>query len=439
LTPSPALLAAQERLLALREKYQAEQGALLRLPSAEVAGNDCVGNDCVGNDCVGNERVGNGRYTLPNESPPHPPLAHPPMALPDHLGWESAAVTAVLRQSSPSGQATPAAARAANHFFSPEEALPHPPTTPEPTTAVSLRVYPDLALAILRQEQAAPARVWYLLRHLDETGCGWLEETAVRHHLADSQSPLRLCGRRQLRNLLNEGEGLFWERRNGRIWLRSLVKVAVGLEVNRLQGRPVAVPLTHFISGIGAFRAHLYATFHSGRGSQDQMAGPIARETLANLSHVPPRTQRLYEAKARVKKAFNFALGQPVSTKTAQNTRWQKGHSLFELTDYRGKHGPAGAKYLAWQLPNSYNGPHPQQQNGRQKRLNQSIADLLPIGMTGNDDTPVAPARLRRYCRHGQMAARLYNRSPRDFYWPTYRPTARDRGIWYVLNQSNKS
>ena len=421
LTPSPALLAAQERLLTLRERYHAEQGTSL-LPATD---HDPGRN---GSD--------NGRFSRPNSQSSTQPLRH--STLPDHLGWDSAAVTGMLRRSGINGQAVPKATAESSQNCGVEVTKSRPPTAPKAATAVSLRVYPDMALAILRQDLAAPARVWYLLRHLDQIGCGWLEETAVRDHLTNSQSPLRLCGKRQLRNLLNQGDGLFWDRQNNRIWLRSLVKVAIGLEVTRLQGRPVSVPLPHLVAGIGAFRAHLYATFHSGRGSQDQAAGPIARETLANLSHVPPRTQRLYETRAGVKRAFNFALGMPISSKTEQEMCWQKGHALFELTDHRGKHGPAGTTYLAWQLPNSYNGPHPQQQNGRQKRLNQSIVDLLPIGMTGNDDTPVVPARQRRYCRHGQMAARLYNRAPRDSFRPTafcYWPTARDKGIWYVLNQ----
>jgi hypothetical protein len=414
-SPSPALLAAQERLLKLRAESRAQRAAL-GLPLVD--------------DLSAGGAVEHGRF--PSSIDPDRPKPAVSLCLPAHLGWGSEPLTAVLRTLLDKNEVRQAEV---DEFcsvnlgsrVSKDEQIDHP-ALPQPPTAVSLRVYPDMALAILRQEQTAPARVWYLLRHVDDDGRGWLEETAVRRHLTGPESRLRLCGQRQLRNLLDQGDGLFWERRNGRLWLRGLAKVAAALGVTRLQGRPVAVPLTRFTAGIGTFRAHLYATFHSGRGSPEKTAGPIARETLANLSHVPPRTQRLYEAKAGVEKETNYALGQRVSPKAAQELGWQKGQALFEFTDHQGQHGPAGATYLAWQLPNSYSGPHPQQKNGRQQRLNQAIADLLPIGMTGNGDTQAEPQRQRRYCPHGEMAARLYNRSSSDFYWP-----APGSCVWYLL------
>ncbi len=371
-------------------------------------------------------------------------------ALPTHLGWGSSALTAVLRRRLTQEQTSAKQIQTYAGDHSRESTSVHQPvcqvskptlpshgpdSAPHPSdaeTAVSLRVYPDIALGILRAEQTGPARVWYLLRHLDPNGCGWVEETVVRRHLTERNSPLRLCGQRQLRNLLKQGDGLFWERRNGRIWLRSLVKLAVALDVGRLQARPVAVPLTHFTAGMGEFRAHLYATFHSGRGNTKEVATPIARETLANLSYVPPRTQRLYERKAGVKKVHNFAIGSKVTTKTAQETGWQKGHALFLFTDHHGRHGAVGSTYLAWQLPNSYQGPHIQQQNGRQKRLNKAIADLLPIGMTGNGGSEIETRRQRRYCPDGKVAARLYNRLPQAFYWPARNTT----GWWYATTTS---
>jgi hypothetical protein len=416
ISPSPALLAAQERLLKLRAESRAQRAAL-GLPLV-TGGSAAVAAE-------------HGRFPPPIDPNQTRPAVS--LCLPAHLGWGSEPLTAVMRSlldKNEERQAEVAEFRAVDpgSSVSQDEQIDRPAPT-QPPTAVSLLVYPDMALAILRQEQTGAARVWYLLRHVDDDGRGWLEETAVRHHLTGRESPLRLCGQRQLRNLLDQGDGLYWERRNGRLWLRGLAKVAAALGVIRMQGRPVAVPLSRFTAGIGTFRAHLYATFHSGRGNPEKTAGPIARETLANLSHVPPRTQRLYEAKAGVEKETNYALGQRVSPQAAQELGWQKGQALFEFTDHQGQHGPVGATYLAWQLPNSYRGPHPQQKNGRQQRLNQAIADLLPIGMTGNGNTQAEPQRQRRYCPHGKMAARLYNRSSTDFYWP-----APASCVWYLLS-----
>jgi hypothetical protein len=78
-----------------------------------------------------------------------------------------------------------------------------------------------------------------------------------------------------VRNLLREGEGVYWtitpHGPDGRawLWLRSAAKVAYNLGVERLTGRPVALSLDALVNGIGRFRAELYAAFHSGRVKHD--------------------------------------------------------------------------------------------------------------------------------------------------------------------------
>ena len=70
-------------------------------------------------------------------------------------------------------------------------------------------LFPDLALGMLREGLTAAGRLWLLLRHLDEQGQGWLPIEVVYDELTARDSELRLCGRRQLRNLLQQGGGIF--------------------------------------------------------------------------------------------------------------------------------------------------------------------------------------------------------------------------------------
>ncbi|MBP8002504.1 MAG: hypothetical protein KA314_24580 [Chloroflexi bacterium] len=63
---------------------------------------------------------------------------------------------------------------------------------------------------MLRRELTAPGRLWLMLRAIDKEGQGIILIERAKELLVKEASPLRLCGQRQWRNLLREGEGLFW-------------------------------------------------------------------------------------------------------------------------------------------------------------------------------------------------------------------------------------
>jgi hypothetical protein len=288
-------------------------------------------------------------------------------------------------------------------------------SAPPPSLPETIKVYPDIAIGLLREEQVAAGRLWLLLQAVDAQGRGWIEEQATRRWFTDKRASLRFCGVRQLRNLLARGEGTFWVRGNGRIWLRSVAKVAYSLKVPRLRMRPVAVPVCVLRQKIGTVRAHLYATFHSSRSQSNQAKKPIARETVAHLTQVQPRTQRRYERKAQVKRQAQFAIGGQATTDNLQARGWEQGQATFQFKDFTGKQGPQGKSYVAWQLPNNYVGPHAQQPKGCQKRINRTLTDLFMQGITGNGQrTRIA----RRFFDNGRLAAKSYLRNPEnDHYW----------------------
>src|SRR5690606_34018586 len=118
-------------------------------------------------------------------------------------------------------------------------------------------LHPDLAIAMLQNECAAAGRVWLLLRAVDTKGCGWVSVERARKLLTNNRSRLRICGWRQMRNLLKQGDSLFWKRDdhnkvNARIWLRAPSKVAASLGVYRFRAKPVNVPVKALLEGIGA-------------------------------------------------------------------------------------------------------------------------------------------------------------------------------------------
>lgn len=294
----------------------------------------------------------------------------------------------------------------------------------QPTHKLTLSLHPTLALACLRQRQTAVARIWLLLRHLDGAGRGWVTEKEARDWLTGPQSQWQICGPRQLRNLWGRGDGLFWMRQNGRLWLKSVVKVAAALGVEKLHGRPVTLDAKLLTEKIGTVRAHFYATFHSSRKS-----APIARQTLTRLCGVSDRSQQTYERKAKVICRRNFVVGATIQSELKEEQAWQHGRAAFELRDVNGRQGQPGRSYLAWQLPNSYEGPHAPKSRGAQKRINRALADLLTQGTAGNGQPPTDAnfALPRRFFGNGRTAVKA-NQS--EVYWPSHLPQ-----FWHVLKK----
>ncbi|MBK8935538.1 MAG: hypothetical protein IPM76_25100 [Chloroflexi bacterium] len=254
--PSPELLAANQRLLALRQQQTCRE--------PEVDSLDSQARE---------------------------PLTRSELSeLPAHLGWGSAAFTAVLRRHQaglPTRETKPGcqdpqtdslAACLPDH----RQILTGSLQSKIPGESASVKLYPDIGLAMLRQEKATAGRLWLMCHYLDSQRCGVLRIDNIIQSITTKSSAHYLCGKRQLRNLLRAGEGVYWTRDKERLWLRSAARVAAALGVERLTGQPVALPLSALLSGIGAFRAHLYAAFHSGAGKGDREAPGACRDRAAH-------------------------------------------------------------------------------------------------------------------------------------------------------------
>ncbi|MGH2535950.1 MAG: hypothetical protein ACRDHL_00985 [Candidatus Promineifilaceae bacterium] len=200
----------------------------------------------------------------------------------------------------------------------------------------------------------------------------------------------------------------------------------------------MALPVKALLSGIGAFRAHLYAAFHSGRAKDTphgSQATPISRNTLAELSGVGASSQRAYEAQTGVEKQANFAIGEIATKENQENRAWKHGRALFELKDYRGWQGKKGRTYLAWQLPNTYIGEHAHRPKGRQKRINRALKDLVMKGMPGNVGRTKETRKPKKlFFASGKLAAKAYGRDPdQELYWRRHRTRNGRFDLWQQL------
>jgi len=300
---------------------------------------------------------------------------------------------------------------------------------PSSSTACSTQtvvVHPTMLLAMLKQHLEAPGRVWLLLRAIDHDGRGWLDVEDICRHLTENGSPYRIFGWRRLRQLLAQGEGVFWHRdEQDRLWLYGAHRIAYKLDSGRLQGFPVELPISALLGGIQVVRAAFYATFHGGRDGK-----PISRETLESLSGIPGRTQLEYDRVARVERTRNIAIGECHTTENAHERAWRHGRAAFHFIDTEGQRGRAGREYVAWHLPNSYRADYQRRSRGSRKRLNRKLADLVKKGIPGNNDRAVE----KLFFPNGALAARRYNRRPgQDAYWHQEERTRAGEGLWHVM------
>lgn len=424
-TYSPALLEAQKKLESLRCQHQATVKTAGPVPEAH----------------------GRSRFSLPSIVVRTRPSAR-------HLGLGNTSLTRVLKESFPLDTIEPTGNGCPNTDW-PRQTEPHHPITTMETnsspTERCVKLYPDIALGMLRQEVVAAGRIWLLLQYIDAEGRGWVSLTTARKRLTETNAVLRICGRRQLRKLLSRGEGLFWRRNDDRIWLKSAAKVAASLNVQRLTGKPIALPIDDLLKGVFHARAHFYASFHSSRNkeaSNGKGSNPIARSTLKRLSHASRRSQQRYERRAGIYAQSNIALGGVSTIENDQRIAWKQGTAAFRFRDSAGKMGRKGITYSAWQLPNNYTGPHATLPKGRQKRINRELVDLFTKGMTGNGKISGVFSRgsgresragdscpNHLYHKHGLSAAASYTRSPDiDAYWPDRQSAAGSYRLWFIIS-----
>ena len=256
-----------------------------------------------------------------------------------------------------------------------EEEQPTLPKIPQ-----TLRIIPDTLVTLLKQEQVAAGRIWLLARALDSQGRGWLSVDTLRASLTTKGSELKVCGWRRLRQILQSGEGVFWQRdKIGRIWLTSQIKLAIHFGITRFTSDPVVIDVSNLLGKIGDVRAFFYKGFHFDRKST-----PISRETLRDVTGVAERTQRLYDDFGGIERIRNFHLTQPVDS---QESAWRHRHAAFQFTDKQGRHGEAGRTYTAIRLPNSYRIDQPLT-DGRKKNCNRRLKQALAkSGTQGNSSS----------------------------------------------------
>lgn len=239
--------------------------------------------------------------------------------------------------------------------------LPTAQTEAKKPTAVVVKNYPLLGLAILNQKLTAVYRVWLLCRHLDRDGRGWLDLSEVRTAVTKGYALFKY---RQYRHIICQGNGIFWTESNGRLWLASVARLAIALGVARV-GKPVKMPLEKVVGELAGFNASIYAAWDTRK-----RPSPISRAKRAKVLGVSERTQRHYCRIAGVKRVRNYAI---VSPSDNQAYAYEHGKAVFEFKDHKGRNGRKGRLYTARELPTTQQPSMENAKPGRTQKINQKI------------------------------------------------------------------
>lgn len=312
-------------------------------------------------------------------------------------------------------------------------------TLPEPVDYV--RAYPALLAGAMRAGRVPEARVYLLLRALDPSGRGVVDVDRVRLYYSHKHSPYRVMGWRRLRQLLAAGDGLFWQRDDrDRLWVKSPAHIAAGLDVDRLTGLPVALPVVSLLESLGETRAAFYSAWHAGRG---EAAGPISRAAIRAAIGAAESTQRTYDHVVDVHRQKNVVILGDATRENIERHAWVRGAAIFQLRDHMGKHGRPGWVYLAANLPATYTSTLDALPRGRTRKVNTALRNLVN---TGRGKECNADDLTRVYHDDGAAAGDAYNRDQgdHDHYWrygPTLKTTA-DRpvklegvAVWGVITK----
>jgi hypothetical protein len=226
-------------------------------------------------------------------------------------------------------------------------------------------------------------RIWYGLRYLDD-GRGWVPDTPTNRIALVSLGVAP--SQQSLRKLLRQGEGTWWRldrRHNGgrTIALVGLKAISIHVarkaqekgivDLDRLPGRPIEVPLQDLSGSLASWRAILLKVWIAGRKHQRLRIDWATMEQAWGRS----RTTLMARCKqAGVEIVHNWAVI-PISAYQSDLYPWSKlplikGATTTTLFD---------APYQIWQRPNTYKVDAKLARKGQSKKVHKAVRHALDI------------------------------------------------------------
>lgn len=275
----------------------------------------------------------------------------------------------------------------------------------------TVKAYPSLLSAITRNNLVAPARVYKLLQAIDDDRRGLFLVEDARKKLCNRHSKYYVCSWRWMRELLDRGEGIFWQRHTkDQLWLNGPKRVALALNVERLQGRPVYLPVDALLGSIKEVSANFFAAYESGRKHDN----PISQRTLRQVTGVSERAQYEYNKLLGRKATKNYTITNlEYNQENVYKLVVQAGRPVMRFIDWHGLQGESRKAVCLYRLPDTRSRVHEQAAKGRQGQINKAIN--LAITREQGNDSEVN----RLYFPTIGAAVKDFGRNPEQpHYWP---------------------
>jgi hypothetical protein len=288
-------------------------------------------------------------------------------------------------------------------------------------------IFGTIATAILRHDGGTVGRVWLVLRahFAGERQSGMISAADLWASLTEN---FPQYSRRHLRDLLQRGEGIYWQRdAHERLWLTGITTLAVRLGVERIEGKRVIIPLADLTGKLSRMRLALQAAFHASRNHDN----PISRATLRDLTGISERAQREQEnAHAElITTRLNYSIDGLATESSLQTHAFRHQQGAFQFTDSMGQQGKQGDIYLAHQLPNSYTARYQCAGQGRKHKINRQLTDnRVNQGARGTGWQKIEQV----FYRNGAELVAAINRGASEGVYPIGR-VRHGTGVWVRL------
>jgi hypothetical protein len=187
------------------------------------------------------------------------------------------------------------------------------------------------------------------------------------------------------------------------------------MALEELDTGPVYIPVSEGLEGLEGFNSAVYGAWLAGRKKGDTQ--PLSRQVQSRLTGLSPRTLRKYtQLNGRIRRISNYSLEQRWQLDNAQKAAWQHGTAVFRFTDRQGKQGPAGAIYVARELPSTYKTDYQPMPRKQLKRIRRKYRGFAKDRAQRNE---IRPCKKQLYYANGQAAGRAINRGTPEAYWLT--------------------